>query len=314
MEFPGLVAYSIFLLTQVGIYAILALGLNVQWGYTGMLNIGVGAFFAVGSYASAIVTAPASGSYLGGFELPFWVGFLVAMAVAGTLAFFIGLITLNLRTDYLAIATIGIAEIIRLVLKNEAWLTNGVRGIPAIPKPLGDWITNHSIYSLVFLLLVALLVAILFWANERAYRSPWGRVLRAIREDEPATQAAGKSVLKFRLQAFVFGSMAMGLAGALYAHSVSFISPEAFQPEFTTFIVWVMLIAGGSGNNRGALLGSLGIWSLWSGAELLTRFAPVEWAARTGAIRILAIGVLLQVILLSRPKGILPEQPPKENA
>ncbi|MGF1577698.1 MAG: branched-chain amino acid ABC transporter permease, partial [Cyanophyceae cyanobacterium] len=143
------------------------------------------------------------------------------------------------------------------------------------------------------------------------YRSPWGRVLRAIREDEPATLAAGKSVLKFRLQAFVLGSMVMGLAGAIYAHFVNFISPEAFQPEFATFIVWVMLIAGGSGNNRGALLGALAIWGVWSGTELLTGQLPDALATRAGALRVLLIGVLLQVILLTRPQGILPEHPPQ---
>lgn len=178
--------------------------------------------------------------------------------MAGAIAFLIGLITLNLRSDYLAIATIGIAEIISQILKNEGWLTNGVRGITRIPRPFRGWIPGQD--TLLYLGLVLLVLAGVYWLSERAYRSPWGRVLRAIREDEPAALAAGKDVLQFRLQAFVLGSMLMGLAGALYAHFVNFISPEAFQPEFATFIVWVMLIAGGSGNNRGALLGALAIW------------------------------------------------------
>ena len=164
-----------------------------------------------------------------------------------------GLITLPLRSDYLAIATIGIAEIVRLVLKNEAWLTNGVRGIAGIPKPLAGLLNSPW----VMLTVVLLVLGLTYWASDRAYRAPWGRVLRAIREDEPATLAAGKNVVGFRLQGFVLGSMIMGVAGALYAHFVGFISPEAFQPEFTTFIVWVMLIAGGSGNTRGGDFGSL---------------------------------------------------------
>lgn len=302
----GLLNYSVFFLTLAGIYAILTLGLNIQWGYTGMLNIGVGAFFAVGSYTSAILTSAPSDAFLGGFNAPIIVGAVLAMVVSGGLAFVIGLITLPLRSDYLAIATIGIAEIVRLVLKNEAWLTNGVRGIAGIPKPL-SWLTA-SAWGLLLVVLVVL--ALVFWACDRAYRSPWGRVLRGIREDEPATLAAGKNVLSFRLQAFVLGAMFMGLAGALYAHFVGFISPEAFQPEFATFIVWVMLIAGGSGNTRGAVLGAFVIWGIWSGTELLTNLLPAALVTRASALRLLLIGVLLQVILLTRSQGLLPERSP----
>ncbi|MGQ9838569.1 MAG: branched-chain amino acid ABC transporter permease [Cyanobacteriota bacterium] len=304
-----MLSYAIFFLVLVGIYGVLVLGLNLQWGYAGMFNIGVGAFFAVGAYASAIVTTPATPEHLGGFGLPFWVGFLMALAAAGLIAFFIGLITLKLRSDYLAIATIGIAEIISQILRNEGWLTNGVRGITRIPRPFRGWIPGQD--TLLYLGLVLLVLLVVYWGSEQAYRSPWGRVLRAIREDELAAMAVGKNVLKFRLQAFVLGSMVMGLAGALYAHFVNFISPEAFQPEFATFIVWVMLIAGGSGNNRGALLGALVIWGVWSGTELLTNRLPAEWTTRAGPLRILLIGILLQVILLTRSQGLLPERPPK---
>lgn len=306
---PGLLNYAIFFLTLAGIYGILTLGLNIQWGYAGMLNIGVGAFFAVGAYASAIVTAAPSDAFLGGFDWPISLGMVLAMGVSGILAFLIGLITLPLRTDYLAIATIGIAEIVRLVLKNEAWLTNGVRGIAGIPKPL-SWLGTSP---WIVLVLVLVLLAAMFWLSNRAYLAPWGRVLRGIREDEAATQAAGKNVLSFRLQAFVLGAMMMGLGGALYAHFVGFISPEAFQPEFATFIVWVMLIAGGSGNTRGAVLGAFVIWGIWSGTELLTNLLPLAWVTRGSALRLLLIGVLLQVILLTRPQGMLPERPPKPS-
>lgn len=303
----GWINYGVFFLTLAGIYAILALGLNIQWGYAGMLNIGVGAFFAVGAYTSAIVTVAPSDTFLGGFNAPIFIGAILAMGVSGVLAFVVGLITVPLRSDYLAIATIGIAEIVRLVLKNEAWLTNGVRGIAGIPKPL-NWLGNSP---WIVLGVVAVALVFVFWASDRAYRAPWGRVLRGIREDESATLAAGKNVLSFRLQAFVLGAMMMGLAGAVYAHFVGFISPEAFQPEFATFIVWVMLIAGGSGNTRGAVLGAFVIWGLWSGTELLTNMLPIAWVTRGSALRLLLIGVLLQVILLTRPEGILPERSPK---
>lgn len=308
MELGGLFNYGVFLLTLIGIYGVLALGLNIQWGYTGMLNIGIGAFFSVGAYAAAIVTAPPHPVHLGGFALPFLVGLGAAMLGAGLLAFLVGLVTLNLRSDYLAIATIGISEIVRLVLQNEAWLTNGVRGIAGIPRPLSDLVEGQD--ALLYALLVLLFMGLVYLAFERAYLSPWGRVLRAIRENEPAALAAGKNVLGFRMQAFVLGSMAMGLAGALYAHFVTFISPEAFKPEFATFLVWVMLIAGGSGNNRGAMLGAFVIWVVWSGTEIVTGLLPDDWVTRAGALRVLLIGVLLQVILISRPQGLLPERPP----
>jgi branched-chain amino acid transport system permease protein len=309
MEVTGLAAYGVFFLTLSGIYAVLALGLNIQWGWTGIFNIGVGAFFAVGAYASAIVTSPPSVAHLGGFGLPFLAGAAAAMVFSGLLAALIGLITLNLRTDYLAIATIGIAEIVRLGLKNEAWLTNGVRGIAGIPRPLEGVIPLSS--DLVYLIVVVLVVALVYVLLEVAYRAPFGRVLRAIRENEPAVMAAGKNVLAFRLQAFVVGSAVMGLGGALYAHFVTFISPEAFLPEFATFLVWVMLIAGGSGNNRGAILGAFVIWAVWSLTEFFTGSLPAEWATRAGALRVLLIGVLLEVILLTRAEGMLPERPPK---
>lgn len=304
-----MVNYGIFFFTFVGIYSLLVLGLNIQWGFAGMFNLGIGAFFALGAYASAIVTTPETSQHLGGLGLPMVVGCLTAMAAAGTVAFLIGLVTVKLRSDYLAIATIGIAEIINQIFKNESWLTHGVRGITRIPRPLRGILPGGD--GILYLVMVLSLVGVVFWGAQRAYRSPWGRVLRAIREDEPATAAAGKSVLKFRLQAFVLGSMVMGLAGAIYAHFITFISPEAFQPEFATFIVWVMLIAGGSGNNLGALLGSLAIWGVWSGTEFLTTQLPVTLATRAGPLRVLLIGVLLQVMLLVRPKGILPEHPPR---
>jgi len=309
MDVSGLLAYGVFFLTLAGIYAILTLGLNIQWGYAGMLNIGVGAFFSVGAYASTLATVAPNDAFVGGFNAPVIVGLLLAMALTGILAFFVGLITLPLRSDYLAIATIGIAEIVRLVLKNEAWLTNGVRGIAGIPKPLAGLLNSPW----VMLTVVLLVLGLTYWASDRAYRAPWGRVLRAIREDEPATLAAGKNVVGFRLQGFVLGSMIMGVAGALYAHFVGFISPEAFQPEFTTFIVWVMLIAGGSGNTRGAILGAFVIWGIWSGTELITHVLPAAWVTRAGALRLLLIGVLLQVILRLRPEGLLPERPPHPN-
>ncbi|MEZ5860866.1 MAG: branched-chain amino acid ABC transporter permease [Geminicoccaceae bacterium] len=308
MSLVGLASYLVFFLTLAGIYALMAQGLNVQWGYAGMLNVGVAAFFAIGAYTSAILTTGASDGHLGGFGLPWPLGFLAAMAVAGLLGLGIGIVTLNLRSDYLAIASIGIAEIVRLVLKNEEWLTGGVRGIAGIPRPLDGLIAGQN--ALLLLALIVALILVVHWALERAHRSPWGRVLRGIRDNETAARAMGKNSLVYRMQAFVMGCAIMGLAGAVYAHFVGFISPEAFDPVFATFIVWVMLIAGGSGNNKGAILGAVVIWAVWSGTQFLTGHFPAEYQTQAGALRVLMIGVLLQVILIFRPEGLLPEKPP----
>jgi branched-chain amino acid transport system permease protein len=309
MDLPGLANYGVFFLSFAGIYAVLALGLNVQWGLTGQFNIGIAGFFAVGAYAAAILTTDPSPSHLGGFQLPFVVGLGAAMVLSGLLALFIGLITVHLRTDYLAIATIGIAEIVRLVLKNEEWLTNGVRGIPGIPRPFAGLLQDHPDGSSVALLLIVLAaVTLVYLALERARLAPWGRVLRAVRENEPAAQAAGKNVLRFRLEAFVLGAVCMGLGGALYAHLFGFVGPESFLPETTTFLVWVMLIAGGSGNNRGAILGAFVIWLVFAGSQFLTDLLPPELITQAGALRLLLVGLLIQLILLFRPAGLLPEE------
>jgi len=308
MELAGLIGYGIYFFSFVSIYAILALGLNVQWGMTGQINIGIAGFFAIGAYTSAILTAAGNPAHVGGFDLWIPIGMVAAVVTSGLVALLIGLITVNLRADYLAIATIGIAEIIRFGFTNEDWLAHGVRGISAIPRP----ITEGPNSNIVFLVVVLVCVAAVYFLVERAYRSPWGRVLRAIRDNEDATTAAGKNVMRFRLQAFVLGSCIMGFGGALYAHFIGFISPDAFIPVFGTFIVWVMLIAGGSGNNRGALIGAIVVWAVWSGSEtVISRILPADQATQAGALRVLLVGVLLQVVLLTRPQGILPERPPK---
>lgn len=301
MDFGGLLNYALFFLTFASVYAILTLALNMQWGLTGLFNLGIAGFFAVGAYTSAILTTAPHPDYLGGFDLPIIIGAIAAMITSGIVAIIIGLITVRLRTDYLAIATIGVAEIIRLVFKNEEWLTNGVRGIPGIPGLFED-------SPALVLLVLLIIVAIVYFLIERARISPWGRVLRAQRENEDGTVAAGKNTNRFRLEAFVVGSAIMGLAGALYAHFIGFITPQAFMPLYGTFLVWVMLIAGGSGNTLGALVGGFGIWFLWSGTQILTDILPAQYATQAGAIRIMLIGLLLEVVLLLRPQGLIPEK------
>jgi len=302
----GLIMYAIALMNIGAIYAILSLGLNLQWGVAGLFNAGIAGFFAVGAYTSAILTAPDSPDFLGGFELPIPLGWVGAMIVSGALALVIGAATIRLRSDYLAIGTIGIAEILRLFLKNEEWLTNGVRGITTVPRPFQ--FEQPLLSELSFLGMTLALLLIAYVAIERSVNSPWGRMMRAIRDNEVAAAAMGKHVERRRLEAFVLGSMLMGLGGALMSQYFRFIGPEATEPFQITFLVWVMLIAGGAGNNRGAILGAFLIWAIWSMTELVTRQLPPDWAVRAGYLRIFLVGLLLQVVLQRFARGLLPER------
>lgn len=306
MDVGGIFSYLIFFLVIASIYGLLSLGLNIQWGYTKLFNIGIAGFFAVGAYASAILTTPASPGRFGGFNLPFPVALVIAILLSGIVAFVIGIPTLRLREDYLAIATIGIAETIRLIFNNEAWLANGVRGVSGIPRPFEHYVAFN--YSLFYLMMMVVLVIGVYVALEIALKSPWGRVLKAIGEDEAVTQAMGKDVFRYKMESLVLGSMIMGMAGSLYAHFIQFISPEVFVPMTGTFLVWVMLIAGGSGSNKGALLGAVVIWGVWSLTGLLSNVVPIQYAVKAGALRVIVIAIFLEVILIVRPQGILGEK------
>jgi branched-chain amino acid transport system permease protein len=305
----GYIAYGVFFLTVASIYALVCLGLNLQWGATGLFNVGVAGFFAVGAYATAILTCPDFPGQVGGFSLPVPVGWLGALLAGGLAALLVGIPTLRLRDDYLAISTFGIAIVIQLVALNFQPLTGGALGINFIPRPLAASFSDPSRYGIFFLAVVAAIVGAAYWALERLVRSPWGRVLRAIREDEAAAAALGKSPTVFRLQAFVLGSMLMGLAGGLHASFYGFISPADFQP-ILTFQAWTMLVLGGSGNNRGALVGAVAVWALWSASgALLHAVLPADLQVRGAALQIVLIGVVLAAALLFRPRGLIGEEP-----
>jgi len=327
----GILNYLAFFAITAGVYAVLTLGLNVQWGYTGLFNIGVAGFYAVGAYTSALVSGPPPDAFdlraFGGWGLPFPVGFLAAGVTAALLAFLIGWVTIRLKEDYLAIASIGLAEILRLLIKNGDRITGGIWGIKNIPSPfyshvqagvegflaghpgIPTWAASllRGAYNWVYLALVLGVIVALYFLLERALRSPWGRVLRAIREDEVAAAAQGKNVAAFKLQAFVLGSAVMGLAGSLYAHYARYVVISKFKPFYGTFLVWVMLVAGGSGNNKGAVLGAFLVWGLWAGTDFLTGFLPLS-DVQASALRMVVIGVLLVAILLFRPSGLLGEE------
>ena len=303
-----LFSYGAFFLVTALSYALICLGLNIQWGQTGLFNVGVAGFVAVGAYASALLTTPATAGRFGGFDLPIAVGWIGAMLAAGLCAGIVGAVTLRLRADYLAITTFGIAVAIQLVALNAQGLTGGPFGIGFIPRPFAALAETPLAFDLAHLALVGAVTAVAFFALERLARSPWGRVLRAIREDETAAASLGKNANRYRLQAFILGGAVMGLAGAVQAHFIGFIAPDNYVPALT-FQVWAMLIVGGSGNNRGAVLGAVVVWGLWSlsGFAVSALFPPGQ-QARAAALQIVAIGVMLALILLLRPRGLLGEE------
>jgi branched-chain amino acid transport system permease protein len=314
MEIGGIVAYLISLAIMAGIYAVFALGLNIQWGYTGLFNIGIAGFFCIGAYMSAMITTPLpTGIYaqyvhqIFGLNLPFIVGLFGAAVACGIVALLIGIPTLRLGEDYLAIATLGIAETVRLIFNNEQWLANGPRGLMGLPQPLTGLIGARH-YNYIYLVVILFVMLIIYFLIERGIRSPWGRVLRAIREDEVSASMSGKDIFNFKMQSLIFGAMVMGVGGALYAHYTKAISPDVFTPLYGTFIIWVMLMAGGSGNNKGAILGAYVIWGIWVGTTFFTNLLPSALKARAPYIRFLLIGVLLEFILLYRPQGLLGEE------
>ncbi len=302
-----LLSYLAFFLTMALSFGIICLGLNVQWGQTGVFNVGVSGFVAIGAYVSALLTTPPTPDHVGGFALPIVVGWMAAALVSGGVSFLIGALTIRLRADYLAIATFGVAVAVQLCALNLQPLTGGPFGISFIPRPFGDIAGSPAAFSFLNFGLVLLLVVALYFVLERLARSPWGRVLRAIREDETAALALGKNTTMFRLQAFALGGGIMGLAGAVQGHFIGFIAPDNYQP-ILTFQVWAMLIVGGSGNNRGAILGAIVVWGIWAAsAAMIGSFVPAGDQARAATLQIVMIGVALCLILLLRPRGILGE-------
>jgi branched-chain amino acid transport system permease protein len=311
----GILDFLVSFAIMASIYAIFSMALNVHWGYTGLLNFGIAGFFAIGAYTSALFTGRMPSGALASFvrqafglNLPFLVGVAAAAVIAAIMAVLIGLLTLRLSEGYLAIATIGIAETIRIVFNNERWLANGAQGLIGLKRPLAG-LVPPAYYNYVYLLIVVAFLVVIYFALQRGIRSPWGRVLRAIREDEVTSSASGKSVFLFKLQALALGAAIMGIAGALYAHFSAAIQPGVFEPLFGTFIIWTMLTLGGTGNNRGAILGAYIVWAIWSWSTfLILKVVPAGFQTRAPYIRYVLIGLLLVIITIVRPKGIIGEE------
>src|SRR6266704_1021567 len=285
------------------IFAVLALGFNLQWGYTGLFNAGIAGFYLIGAYTMAIaITAPSPPiviggipvypGHLGGYSLPLAVGAILAMFASGAAAAIIALPALRLRADYLAIATLAFASILQIFANNLQSVTGGAIGITGIPKPIAflsadaPFLNAITIVGIGSAILLAFLLLLQFMAE-----SPWGRVLRAVREDEEATMALGKNTFNYKLQAFALGGALMGLAGALFAVTLGYVSPSSSFAPAVTFSVWVMVIVGGSGNNRGVIVGAFLIYGLeWLSVQLKD-YVPIALAAGLPTIRLLLIVV-----------------------
>ena len=285
---------------------------------------------------------PAKTGYLGGLELPVIISWPTGGLLAALMAYIIGKISLGLRSDYLAIATLGISEIIIYILKNEDWLSRGVKNVNGLPRPVPyeidlqseQWVlelTNFfnipiselsSIivklsYSCIFLVI---LIGILFLL-EIAQKSPWGRMMRAIRDNEVSANAMGKDIKKRHLQVFVIGSAIIGIAGAMLTTLDGQFTPVTYQPLRFTFLIWIMVIIGGSGNNFGSIIGGFLIWFFWVQSEPLglwfisqitthisdTNIIKSHLLENAAHIRLMLMGMILLITLRFAPKGLIPE-------
>jgi len=405
---------ALFVLNFGLISAIMALGVNLQWGFAGLFNVGIMGFVALGGLATVLVAMPpvgeawaagglrvilslvlgaativgailaygalpkgrvraigmiailivgffvyravfdggvaaveavnpASSGYLGGLGLPVLVAWPVGGLLAAGAAWIIGKTALGLRSDYLAIATLGIAEIIIAVMKNEDWLARGVKNVVGLPRPapyeidlqndpefvervasLGlDPVTASTLWvKLIYAGLFAAVLILLFLLAQRALHSPWGRMMRAIRDNEVAAEAMGKDVTARHLQVFVLGSAIVGIAGAMMTTLDGQLTPGTYQPLRFTFLVWVMVIVGGSGSNLGSVLGGFLIWWLWVMVEpiglglmqLITSGMSEGYWLRdhllnsAAHMRLLTMGFVLLLVLRFSPRGLIPEK------
>jgi len=295
-----MLSYAVFTLTICGVYALLALSLNLIWGGVGLVNLGLAGFFAVGAYASAIAT---------GAGAPVLAGWGAALIVGAVVGLVVTFATLRLRDDYLAIVTLGFAEVIRLIALNERWLTKGSDGISGIRAPLKAELGLQG-FNLFYLALVSTIVLLVWLLLRRLDASPYGRAMKAIREDQQLAAFAGKQVLRFKWQAFALSAAIAALAGALYAHFQSYISPDHFQPLITIYI-FLAVTAGGVGRPSGAVLGAYAVVIFLEATRFATELLPGLQPVQLAAMREILVGLALILVLHLRPQGLLPERIPK---
>jgi branched-chain amino acid transport system permease protein len=287
--------------TYAGLYGLLALALNLVWGMAGMINLGLVGFFAFGAYVSALASLK--------IGLPMAGALAAAVVFTAAVGAVMALTTARLRGDYLAIITLGFSEVVRLVASNEIWLTRGTDGISGIPGPWRGRVTPEA-FNLIYLLLVVITLLGALWVMERIRRSPYGRVLRALRDDDQVVAVAGKRVIAYKIQAFAVSAGLLGLAGGLYGHYTSYIAPDAFVPLVTIYVV-LALTAGGTGSNWGAVLGACLVVFFLESARFLTAWLPGLSPVQVAAVRELVIGASLILVLRWRPQGLVPERVPR---
>ncbi|MFB7146067.1 branched-chain amino acid ABC transporter permease [Agrobacterium deltaense] len=289
--------YIISISVVAGIYAVMALGLNVMWGMAGLVNLGLVGSAAVGAYTSAILTKT--------LGLPIPAGILCGTIAAALVGAGLSMVTRRLKDHYLAIVTLGFAETIRIIASNEIWLTNGTDGISGIAGPFRSDVSLLQ-FNLIYLGIVILVLAALYVCCQRILYSPFGRVLRAVRDDDVVVSVAGKNAQVFKVQAFAIGSGIVGLAGGLYAHYTSFISPDLFVPLLTLYVK-LSLLVGGVGNNRGAVVGAGLIILILEGTRFVIPFVPYITPPQGAAMRELFLSATLLIVLRFRVTGLIPE-------
>ncbi len=278
----------------IAIYTIFAMSLNVELGYTGLFNFGHVAFFAVGAYTSALLT-------LAGFSFPF--GLVMGLFAAGLAGFLLSVPALKLQGDYFGIATLGFGEILRMIFNNEVWLTKGPMGLPGIPRPelfgfVFDTLPLYLGLSAAFALLTFGFLAV-------TVLSPFGRTLKAVRDDEIAAEVLGKNAFVFKVKAFVIGSVFAGLAGVLWAHYTTFISPGDFTLT-ETILVLLIVVMGGKGTFLGPVVGAIVLVIFQESVRFLR--LPPEWTRLLGPMQQMIFGLLLVVLMVFRPDGIVREK------
>lgn len=275
--------------------ALIGLALNLQWGLAGLVNFGVVGFVAIGAYATALL----------GPEIGWLPAMLAAAGISALLSGGLALLSIRLEENYLAIVTIGFGEVVRLVILNEDWLTKGALGIADIARPLSEFGAAFATDT-VFLVFALALVGVAFVVLEGLARSPFGRAIRAIRDDATVSAALGKNVFALRVRAFAIGGAIMGLAGSLHAYYVTYIDPSQFTPIVTSY-AFMAVIAGGRGSNIGLLFGAGSIMALLEGTRFLKDFVSVIDGTQLSALRLGLIGVGIIVLLIFRPQGLVGE-------
>jgi branched-chain amino acid transport system permease protein len=295
-----MIEFLIYLITIAAIWGILSLSLNLQYGLTGLVNLGHVGFFMLGAYISTILVVLAG--------LPIGVGMVAGIAAAALFGVLMALPTANLQQDYWAISTLAAAEIIRLIFLNTPLggpYVGEAFGVSGIPRPLRDLFTSTG-YNLFYLGLVLTCLAVSYLLVVWLARTPFGRTLKAMREGDEVPLALGKRVSSFRVRAMAVGGALGGLAGALFAHYNAYIAPEYFLP-LETFIIWAMVILGGAGNFLGALVGTFIIQAIYNSSRFLDDWLAID-ASVLGPLRMIFIGVLIILVIIYMPKGLLPER------